>query len=138
MVRKTLFAIAVLTARLPVLSGAGTGLPPLDPAAFHRAIDGLPSPTVTGALVRVSGTAGRWQGTSGVADVRTGRPVPAAGRYRIASISKVFTAAIVLQLVPEHRVDLDRPVQQYLPGLLPAAYPDITVRQLLNHTSGLP
>jgi D-alanyl-D-alanine carboxypeptidase len=45
---------------------------------------------------------------------------------------------VTLQLVAEHRVDLDRPVQRYLPGLLPDGYPPITVGQLLNHTSGLP
>lgn len=43
-----------------------------------------------------------------------------------------------MQLAAEHRVDLDTPVQRYLPGLLPADYPPITVAQLLNHTSGLP
>jgi D-alanyl-D-alanine carboxypeptidase len=52
-------------------------------------------------------------------------------------VTKVLTAAVVLQLVAEHKVALNRPVQRYLPGLLPADYPPITVAQLLNHTSGL-
>jgi D-alanyl-D-alanine carboxypeptidase len=119
-------------------AGSETDLPPLDPAALEQAIAGLPSETMTGALVRVTGTAGRWSGTSGVADIQTGRPVPKEGHFRIGSVSKVFTAAIVLQLAAEGRVDLEEPVQRYLPDLLPASYPAITVRQILDHTSGLP
>ncbi|MER7861404.1 serine hydrolase domain-containing protein [Amycolatopsis japonica] len=78
-----------------------------------------------------------FRGVSGVADIeRPGKP-DASGRWRIASVSKVFVATLVLQLVAEKRVGLDEPVQRYLPGLLP--YPEpITVRQLLQHTSGLP
>ncbi|MFI5564817.1 serine hydrolase domain-containing protein [Amycolatopsis japonica] len=78
-----------------------------------------------------------FRGVSGVADIeRPGKP-DASGRWRIASVSKVFVATLVLQLVAEKRVGLDEPVQPYLPGLLP--YPEpITVRQLLQHTSGLP
>lgn len=78
-----------------------------------------------------------FRGVSGVADItRPGKP-DGSGRWRIASVSKVFVATLVLQLVAEKRVGLDEPVQRYLPGLLP--YPEqITVRQLLQHTSGLP
>ncbi|AIG79835.1 beta-lactamase class C [Amycolatopsis japonica] len=78
-----------------------------------------------------------FRGVSGVADIeRPGKP-DASGRWRIASVSKVFVATLILQLVAEKRVGLDEPVQRYLPGLLP--YPEpITVRQLLQHTSGLP
>ena len=105
---------------------------------MREAISGLPNATVTGALVKVTGSAGQWSGTSGVGNVRTHAPVPADGRFRIGSISKVFTAVVILQLAAAHRIDLDTPVQHYLPGLLPASYLTITVRQLLNHTSGLP
>jgi D-alanyl-D-alanine carboxypeptidase len=73
-----------LTTALGPAASAGT-LPPLDPAALQKAISGLPSPTVTGALVRVSGPAGRWSGTSGTGDVATGAPVPANGTFRIGS-----------------------------------------------------
>ncbi len=78
-----------------------------------------------------------FRGVSGVANItRPGKPT-ASGRWRIASVSKVFVATLVLQLVAEKRVGLDEPVQRYLPGLLP--YPEpITVRQVLQHTSGLP
>lgn len=78
-----------------------------------------------------------FRGVSGVASIeRPGKP-DASGRWRVASVSKVFVATLVLQLAAEKRVSLDEPVQRYLPGLLP--YPEpITVRQLLQHTSGLP
>ncbi len=119
-------------------TAARADLPPLDPAKMSAAISGLPDRNVTGAMVRVTGRAGRWSGVSGVGDVRTGGAVPPDGRFRVGSVSKVFTAAVVLQLAAEHRVDLGRTVQHYLPGLLPASFPPVTVRQLLNHTSGLP
>jgi D-alanyl-D-alanine carboxypeptidase len=64
--------------------------------------------------------------------------VPADGSFRIGSATKMFTSVVVLQLAAEGRLDLDRPVQHYLPGLLPQSYPDVSIRQLLDHTSGLP
>ncbi|MET7994802.1 serine hydrolase domain-containing protein [Amycolatopsis sp. NPDC005232] len=117
---------------------ARSTLPPMNPASLAGAIAGLPNAQATGALVQVRGSAGAWSGVSGTADLSTGAPVPANGHFRIGSITKTFTAVVVLQLAAEHRLDLDAPVQRYLPGLLPANYPRITVAQLLNHTSGLP
>ncbi|MFF9771892.1 serine hydrolase domain-containing protein [Streptomyces sp. NPDC014636] len=116
----------------------GAPLPGLDPAKLQAAIGGLPNADVTGALLRITGRAGHWSGTSGVGDLETGQGVPSDAHLRIGSISKVFTATIVLQLAAEHRIDLDKPVQQYLPGVLPAGLPSVMVGQLLNHTSGLP
>lgn len=59
--------------------------------------------------------------------------------YCIGSVSKIFTTAAVMQLVEQGKVDLDKPVVQYLPGFKMAdpRYKDITVRMLLNHSSGL-
>lgn len=71
----------------------------------------------------------------GVADVSTGRPIPAEGAFRIASVSKALTATVVLQLVGEGRLALDDRVERHLPGIV-AGRP-ITIRQLLQHTSGL-
>lgn len=56
-------------------------------------------------------------------------------RYRIASITKLFTATLVLRLVDEGRIDLNAPVSRYLPNYRSG---DIPIRTLLNHTSGLP
>ncbi|MFG2297235.1 serine hydrolase domain-containing protein [Streptomyces sp. NPDC048603] len=125
---------AVAAAPAPVFTS------PPNAAALERAIAGLGAdhPHATAALVRVSGTAGSWQGSSGVADIRTGRPAMEQGRFRAGSVTKTFTAAVVLQLAAEGRVDPNRPVRDYLPDHIPAAYAQVTVRQLLNYTSGLP
>jgi CubicO group peptidase (beta-lactamase class C family) len=76
----------------------------------------------------------------GVADVASQRPVRADETlFPYASISKVFTATAVMQLVESGRIALDAPVDTYLKSVrLPATYPQpITVAQLLSHTSGL-
>lgn len=115
---------------------------PPDAAALRRALAGVGADgtDATAALVRVGGTSGSWQGSAGVADVRTGRPAVAQARFRAGSVTKTFTAAVVLQLAAEGRVDLDRPVQEYLPGLLPqgpGGFEPVSVRRLLNYTSGI-
>ncbi|MEV0987249.1 serine hydrolase domain-containing protein [Streptomyces sp. NPDC049949] len=137
-------APGAVTARV----SAGTAAPPLytsppDAAALRKAIAGVGADDkdATAALVRVGGTSGRWAGSSGVADVRTRRKAFEEARFRAGSVTKTFTAAVVLQLAAEGKVDLDRPVQQYLPGLLPSGpggFEPISVRQLLNYTSGIP
>ena len=59
--------------------------------------------------------------------------------YGIGSVSKIFTTTAVMQLVDQHRISLDAPVTQYLPEFRMAdpRYRQITVRMLLNHSSGL-
>ena len=87
-----------------------------------------------------------WQGVSGALS-KNSDPMTLDATFEIASISKTFTAAVVLLLVEEGALDLDQPIGQILPsdvtqGLLVIDGhdygPEITVRQLLNHTSGLP
>lgn len=116
-----------------------TGATPPDAAALARAIAGLGPEhgDATAALVRVGGTGGTWRGSSGVTDVHSGRTALEQGRFRAGSVTKTFTAAVVLQLAAEGRVELDRPAQEYLPGLLPPAFKPVTIRQLLNYTSGI-
>ncbi|MFD6277073.1 serine hydrolase domain-containing protein [Streptomyces sp. NPDC060209] len=114
-------------------------VPEADAAALSAAISGLPAADdATAALVRVGGTDGSWRGSSGVHDLASGRPADPAARFRAGSVTKVFTAAAVLQLAGERKLDLDRTARHYLPDLIPAAYGRVTVRQLLNHTSGIP
>ncbi|MGN9818827.1 serine hydrolase domain-containing protein [Streptomyces sp. SD11] len=105
--------------------------------ALRAALQGLPDDDATAALVRVSGADGVWRGSAGVHDLPSGREALAEGRFRAGSTTKVVTAAVVLQLAAEGRVDLDGHVQTYLPGLLSKAFEPITVRQLLTFTSGL-
>jgi D-alanyl-D-alanine carboxypeptidase len=65
-----------------------------------------------------------------------GSPIPTDGRVRIGSVTKTFMAVLVLQLVDEGRVDLDAPARTYVTDPPPPA--GVTVRDLLQHTSGLP
>ncbi|MEU7582299.1 serine hydrolase domain-containing protein [Streptomyces sp. NPDC041068] len=99
--------------------------------------DGLPA-----ALASVKGRDGRTRTyTAGVGDLATGAKVPVDGQVRAGSNTKTFTAVVVLQLVGEGKVRLDASVETYLPDLVRGDGIDgreITVRQLLQHTSGLP
>ncbi|MGW1680597.1 serine hydrolase domain-containing protein [Saccharopolyspora sp. NPDC002376] len=107
-------------------------------ASLDRLIrdDGFP-----GALAAVHGRDGQVRDyTAGVSDLATGAEVPANGQVRIASNTKMFVATVVLQLVGEGKIDLDAPIETYLPNLLRGDGIDgrkITVRQILQHTSGL-
>ncbi|WP_101790543.1 serine hydrolase domain-containing protein [Nonomuraea indica] len=113
-------------------------LPPVNAAALERSIADLPAADATAAEVRVGGSRGSWRGVAGVTDLRTRKPAREGARFRAGSVTKMFTTAVVLQLVAEGRLSLDDTVQSRLPGLLPGDYPDIAVGRLLNHTSGLP
>ncbi|MFE6750775.1 serine hydrolase domain-containing protein [Kitasatospora purpeofusca] len=99
--------------------------------------DGIPA-----ALATVKGRDGRNRTyTAGVGNLATGAGVPVDGQIRAGSNTKAFVAVVVLQLVAEGKVGLDTAVDTYLPGLLRGDGFDgrnITVRQLLQHTSGLP
>ncbi|GAA5043709.1 serine hydrolase domain-containing protein [Streptomyces similanensis] len=107
-------------------------------ALLHRLTTGDGAP---GALVATRDRRGGAVLTSGVADVDSQAPVRGDSRFRIGSMTKPFVATVVLQLVGERRVGLDAPVERYLPGVVRGHGNDgrvITVRMLLQHTSGLP
>ncbi len=74
---------------------------------------------------------------AGVADLKTGSPLHATDHMRLASVSKAYSGAVALQLVDQGRLKLDTTIGERLPSL-PAAWCKVTLRQLLNHTSGLP
>jgi CubicO group peptidase (beta-lactamase class C family) len=124
-------ALVVLAAATPAMAL---------PADFKAKADALLAQTYAangpGASVVIS-EGGRivYQGNRGVADVATKRPITADTVFRIGSITKQFSAAVVLQLAAEGKLKLSDPLAKYLP-----AYPNasaITVQQLLNHTSGI-
>ncbi|XVU28993.1 serine hydrolase domain-containing protein [Actinoplanes sp. CA-054009] len=94
----------------------------------QRLLDELVAGGAVGALAELRDGDGISRASSGVAELGTARPVDPGGFFRIGSVTKVFTATVVLQLVSEGRFALDEPVDGFAP---------ITVRQLLNHTSGL-
>ncbi|MEU1006746.1 serine hydrolase domain-containing protein [Streptomyces tibetensis] len=93
-----------------------------------------------GAAAKAVDSKGTWFGESGYADTGTGRKRSAGEHFRGASITKTFVATVLLQLEAEGRLDLDDTVEQWLPGLLRGNGYDgskVTLRQLLNHTSGI-
>ncbi|MFF5761385.1 serine hydrolase domain-containing protein [Streptomyces tanashiensis] len=110
----------------------------IDREALRAAMVLRPDDGIAGIVAEVHKGGETWRGTSG--DTVSGRRVSPDAHFRIGSISKPMEAVILLQLAGEGRVDLDRSVQHYLPGLLPESRfrEPISVRQLLNHTSGLP
>jgi D-alanyl-D-alanine carboxypeptidase len=91
---------------------------------------------ITAALIRVGGRGADWTAAAGRADITSGRPANAAGYFRIGSITKTFVATVLLQLSDEGRLRLDDPIERHLPGLVPDGE-HITIRRLLDHTSGL-
>ena len=94
------------------------------------------------ALAAVSDSKGESAGVAvGKGNLETGQAPPMDGEVRIGSNTKTFVAVVVMQLVQEGKVGLDEPIETYLPGLIKGEGVDgskITVRQLLQHTSGLP
>lgn len=81
-----------------------------------------------------------WSGRSGVSDLTTGHPRSTHEKFRIASLTKPFTAAVLLKLEARGRLSLDDSVEKWLPGVVRGnGYRprNITVRNLLNHTSGI-
>jgi CubicO group peptidase (beta-lactamase class C family) len=131
-----LFAITLAASH-----GAAQTLP--SPATVARVTDSLAqdwlaakrAPSVSVALVRGTDTivVKAW----GAADLELNVPASAASVYRIGSVTKQFTASLVMQLVEQGKVKLDDSIAVYLPKL-PAKWRAVTVRQLLNHTSGIP
>ncbi|TDD03285.1 class A beta-lactamase-related serine hydrolase [Nonomuraea deserti] len=111
---------------------------PLDAVALETAMENVHRAGMPGVFAEVRDGDQVWRGAAGVADVATGRPVTAGMRHRVGSITKTFTAAAVLQLVETGQIGLDTSIGHYLPRLVPGDRGDaITVRMLINHTSGL-
>jgi D-alanyl-D-alanine carboxypeptidase len=93
-------------------------------------LDAVVATGVPGAVVVAVGPGGRVEAAAGLADLRTGEALGVDHRFRIGSVTKIFVATLVLQLVAEGLLDLDEAAEPFAEG--------ITIRQLLNHTSGLP
>jgi D-alanyl-D-alanine carboxypeptidase len=92
-------------------------------------LDEILATGVPGAVVLAYGPGGRIAAAAGLANLETGEAVTPDHRFRIGSVTKIFVAPLVLRLVDEGLLDLDGDAAPLAPG--------ITIRQLLNHTSGL-
>ncbi|SDI32480.1 D-alanyl-D-alanine carboxypeptidase [Actinokineospora alba] len=108
----------------------------IDRGVVQAGLDKIAADGATGVQARVTGRGESFTARGGVVEVGGHRPVPTNGHFRIGSITKTFVSTVTLQLVGEGKVGLDTPVSTYLPGLLPDG-DAITVRHLLQHTSGL-
>lgn len=125
---------AALTAAL--LTGAAT------PAAaaqgrpeLQKAMQAFIDAGFTGVQLRVNDRRGEWVASAGVSKLGQAAKPPTNGRFWTGSVIKTFTATLVLQLVADGKVELDASVAGYLPDL--GLDRRITVRMMLQHTSGL-
>ncbi|WP_405737097.1 beta-lactamase family protein [Streptomyces sp. NBC_00028] len=136
-VRTTLVAVTavVLSAAL-----AGPALAAPRDGGEHGATREAIEAAVQDGVPGVTATAGRWSATAGVGDLRTGAPRSPYDHYRVGSITKTFVSTVLLQLEAEGRLSLDDTVEKWLPGVVRGHGHDgrgITLRRLLNHTSGI-
>jgi D-alanyl-D-alanine carboxypeptidase len=109
-------------------------------AEVRSIVDGYVAAGVPGAMVYARDRRTQWTVTGGTGEVGVDDPIRPWDRVRVASNTKMFVATVVLQLVGEHRIALDAPIERYLPGLVRGNGYDgdkITVRQLLQHRSGM-
>ncbi|MCE7984452.1 MAG: class A beta-lactamase-related serine hydrolase [Caldilinea sp. CFX5] len=125
---------------LLLMSRQNAAQSPLDGAAIDQFIsEQMAAQRIPGlALAIIQGDQVRYRKGYGVA--RADQPMTLQTQFHIASLSKSFTAVAIMQLVEADKIDLDAPVQRYLPEFTladPTAAQQITVRQLLNQTSGL-
>lgn len=104
--------------------------------AQQKELDGMVAAGVPGVVLHVYHGDRVRRAEAGVADLDTGAPLPAQGRFRIASLTKSLVATLLLQLVHQGRLALTDTLEQRLPGLVPGGE-RITVQQLLHNTSGL-
>ncbi|MEV7415014.1 serine hydrolase domain-containing protein [Streptomyces sp. NPDC089919] len=114
---------------------AKTTVPSPDLEGIQKVLDNTLANGAPGAMARFTGPEGVRTRTAGVRDRVTGAAMDTRARFRIGSVTKTFSSVVLLQLVQEGKVELDAPVNRYLPGLLPDD--TITVRNLMTHRSGL-
>ena len=91
---------------------------------------------VPGATIVIHDRGSTSRVASGVAEMATNTPIKVDDRFRIGSLSKTYVAAVLLQLDEEDKLSLDDRIDRWVPGLIPNGA-EITVRQLLNHSSGI-
>ena len=137
-------AVPVVAAiALGAAGGAASAAPSKGEAeSLKSRAQGLVEAGYPAVLAAVTDSKGESAGVAvGKGNLETGQAPPMDGEVRIGSNTKTFVAVVVMQMVQEGKVGLDEPIETYLPGLIKGEGIDgsrITVRQLLQHTSGLP
>ena len=131
---------ALVVAALALAGGAAGNSDPQATPMLTLSVDELMQPyagAAPGACVLVlRDGAPVFRRGYGLANLEERTPATPVTNYRLASVTKQFTAAAILLLAEDHRLGLDDPVRRWLPSLPPAA-DAVTVRRLLTHTSGL-
>ncbi|MER7013354.1 serine hydrolase domain-containing protein [Saccharopolyspora sp. NPDC000359] len=134
--RLTALGAAVATALvLPVSAQAA------ETADIQDLLNAYQAEVGPGAGIYFGDSTGSQELSAGTSVISAFRPIGSTDHYRIASQTKTFVAVVTLQLVDEGKVGLDDPIERYLPGVVSGNGYDgntITVRQLLQHTSGIP
>ncbi len=133
-----IFATAVASAAEPAPSGPGSPAAWIRIEAFVRAR--MEAGRIPGLAIAVADSAGRTAARGyGVSNLGTGAPVTPETLFAIGSLSKAFTAVLVLRLAEAKQLDVEAPVTRVLPWFQPpsGARPP-TIHQLLTHTAGLP
>jgi D-alanyl-D-alanine carboxypeptidase len=130
----TISTVAVLA--LAGLASTAAAAAPGREAKLQRALDQVVAAGVPGAVVLVRDGDRTIRLTSGYGNLKPRTPMHASDRFRVGSITKTFVATVVLQLVGERKLALEDTVERRLPGVVPDGK-RITVRELLNHRSGL-
>ena len=143
MVWRVLAVPVVAAIALGAVGGVASAAPSKGEAeSLKSRAQGLVGDGYPAALAAVTDAKGESAGVAvGKGSLETGQAPPMDGEVRIGSNTKTFVAVVVMQLVQEGKVGLDEPIETYLPGLIKGEGIDgsrITVRQLLQHTSGLP
>lgn len=130
--RRTATLVVVIAATCAGATSASAAPPTPTQLALDKLVaDGVPGAI---ALERRDGVTTR--AAAGVRKLGAPTPIQATDRVRIGSMTKAFVSTVVLQLAAEGRLSLDDSVEHWLPGVVPGGGA-ITLRQLLNHTSGL-
>ncbi|MEV0200006.1 serine hydrolase domain-containing protein [Nonomuraea sp. NPDC050691] len=131
-----LIAATLVATALPASASSVPGHPEV-----QRVLDqAVATKIAPGIVTEIRDGRHTWFGSAGVSDTRTGRERQPQERFRIGSASKAFTATVLLKLAAEGKLSLDDTLDRWLPGLFDAtAYQSgkITIRQLLNQTSGI-
>ena len=105
-------------------------------AGLQKDLDALVAAGAPGAILFIRDGDHTTRLAAGLGDLARKTPMRAENHFKIASLTKTFTATVLLQLVSEGKLSLNDSVEQRLPGVVPNGS-KITIRQLLNHTSGL-
>ncbi|KNB53951.1 serine hydrolase domain-containing protein [Streptomyces caatingaensis] len=140
---KALGLTAALAVGAVALAGPATAEPVAEKGSHRQtqaALDGLVAAGMPGVAAQTSSPDGQWFGSAGYADTAKKTKRTAQDHIRAGSITKTFVTTVLLQLEAEGKIGLDDSVERWLPGLLKGNGYDgtkVTIRQLLNHTSGI-